>query len=515
MGSAASQPLLVGVDLGTSAAKAMVVDAAGRAHGRARAAYPLRRARPTWAEQAPDDWWDAVCRAVRQATAGVERRSIAALALSGQLNAVVLLDATGQPLRDALVWLDVRAASEAAWLRERFGEAVRAATYASLTPINALPKLMWVRLHEPASWQRARHYLPAKDYVNFRLTGELAAELTDLCVTALLDIRTGTYSRELLDAAEIPPSLLPRIVASTDVVGRLSPEAARALDLAEGTPVVAGAGDMAALAVGTGVTRPGTACATIATAGHVAAFLEGLPAQGDDRLWLMLHPIPGRYFWHGMVMNAGDSLAFFRRTLGQVEEHAGRMLGMDAFDLLTAQAADSPPGSRGLVYLPFLNGAATPYNDPHMKGGFVGLTAGHRRSDFVRAVLEGVAYNFRQVFDVLAELGADVRDVYVGEGGSRSTLWRSILADVLGRPLLIVEEVDAASLGAALVAGVGVGVWPNFEVAGRQAVRVAERVDPDPHRQQRYQAIYGVYAEACRSLRPLGRLLEELPGEEG
>lgn len=515
MGSAASQPLLIGVDLGTTTAKAVVVDAAGRAHGRARAAYPLRRPRPTWAEQTPDDWWAAVCRAVREATAGVDRRRIAALALSGQLNAAVLLDAAGRPLRDALVWLDVRAASEAAWLRDRFGEVVRTATYSSLTPINALPKLLWLRRHEPATWEHVRHYLPAKDYVNFRLTGELAAEVTDLSVTALLDIRTGTYCRELLDAAGMPASVLPRIVASTDVVGRLSGEAAQALDLPAGTPVVAGAGDMAALAVGTGVTRPGTACATIATAGHVAAFLEGLPAGPDERLWLMVHAVPGRYFWHGMVMNAGDSLAFFRRALGQLEEEAGRMLGTDAFDLLTLQAADSPPGSRGLVYLPFLNGAATPYNDPHMKGAFVGLTAGHLRSDFVRAVLEGVAYNFRQVFDVLAEAGADVREVYVGEGGSRSALWRCILADVLGRPLLAVEEVDAASLGAALIAGVGAGVWPSFELAGRQAIRVAERVDPDPHRQQRYQAIYGVYAEACRSLRPLGRLLGELPGEEG
>ena len=516
--------MVLGIDLGTSAVKTLVVGPDGATLGRGEARYPTRYPRAGWAEQAPESWWEATVAAVRAALQhpGVDGTRVEGVGLSGQLNGVVFVDGGGRVIRDAIIWFDQRAEAEAAAISQLLGERYRRTTYGDITAVSALAKWCWVWHHEPEVAAAARHVLFPKDFLLLRLTGERVTDVTNAGAAGMLDMRSRRWATDFVEAAGLPVDLLPELVESPTVVGRLSAEAAALLGLRQGIPVVAGAGDMAALTVGAGVIAPGLACGTIGTAGHIAAFAEHLPRLNEDeggprapgprvpdhRVWIMPHAVPGAYFWHGLVMTAGHCLAWFKDAFGQAEVHAAGILGRDAFDLLTEPANHVPPGARGLLFLPFLQGAATPFQDPRARGCFIGATGAHGKAEFVRAVLEGVALNFRDSFHVFAEHGVPVVEVRAGEGGSRSAMWLQIMADVLGCEVVVLEEPETSALGAAILGAVGVGLQPGFEEACRSAVRLGARFRPDVGRHAFYTRWHATYRAVYEALRPHFAALE-------
>jgi xylulokinase len=445
----------LGIDLGTSATKALVLDDDGRVLGKGRAGYPVTHPRVGWSEQDPRAWWTAVCSASRQALERAGPGALGAVALSGQLNGLVLLDEHHQPVADALIWLDQRATEEADILNARYPELLRAATLNPANPIYVGAKLLWVRRHRPELLERGRHLLLAKDYINLRLTGELATDTSDASCTLLYDLRTDAWIPELLEASRFDAGRLPPLFRSTDVIGRVRRDAAEVTGIPAGTPVMAGAGDVTALSVGSGAVDEHVVSVTLGTAGHVVAASTALTPDGYQRIWQMRHAVQDRYLRLGLVMSGGLSLAWLERELGEPERLRAGSVGRDSYEVLIERAADSRPGAHGVLFLPFLEGAATPFQEPDLRAAFLDVASSHTKGDLVQAVLEGVAYNVRDCVALFEELGGDTREIRLSEGGSRSDAWCQIIADVLQKPVITLHEIDASALGAAMIAMAG------------------------------------------------------------
>lgn len=499
-------PCLLGLDVGTTGAKAVLVDASGAVRGTATREYPLLVPRPGWTEQDPDAWWEASAEAIREALArsAVPPAQVAAVGLTGQMHGLVALDAAGRVLRPAILWNDQRTHEECAWITERVGaERVIALTgNPALTGFTA-PKLLWVRRHEPDVYGRIAHVLLPKDYLRFRLSGVLATDVADASGTTWLDVRRRTWSEEMLAALDVPRAWLPTVHESPEVTGRLTRAAAEATGLAEGTPVVAGAGDQAAQAVGTGIVREGLVAVTIGTSGVVFAHLDAPRIDPQGRVHAFCHAVPGRWHVMGVMLSAGGSLRWLRDALGVWSTRDA----LDPYEQMTAEAAAVPPGAEGLLFLPYLTGERTPHADPFARGAFVGLTLRHTRAHLVRAVLEGVAFGLRDALEIIREMDVAVAEVRASGGGARSPLWRQILADVLGVEVVTVTTTEGAAYGAALLAGVGAGLFSSVEAACETAVAPTGRTVPDGGRVGRYDALYRTYGALYPALRASARAL--------
>ena len=391
------------------------------------------------------------------------------------MHGAVLLDERGNVVRPALIWCDVRTEKQCRDLTQALGlQRLIQLTCNPALPNFTLTKILWVRENEPQNWQRVRFMLLPKDYVRFRLTGERATDMADGSGTLMLDVAHRRWSREMLDAAALEESLLPSIYESPDVCAKVSSQGATECGLAVGTPVVAGAGDQAAGAVGMGIVSPGTVSATIGTSGVVFAATDRPAMDVRGRVHTFCHAIPGRWHVMGVTQAAGLSLRWFRDIFTTSSNGAAA-----SYDQLTAEAAKIPAGSDGLLWTPYLMGERTPHLDGSARGALVGLTASHTRGHVVRAILEGVAFSLRDTFTLFQEMSVPVSSIRLGGGGARSPLWRQIQADVYGHTVELVEAEEGAAYGAALLAGVGAGVWPTVDAACAAAVRVASRVDPD------------------------------------
>ena len=506
---------LVGLDISTTGAKALLIDARGGVVASATTEYPLSTPQPLWAEQSPEDWWECACASLRKMLRLAEARGddIRGVGLTGQMHGLVLLDQAGKVLRPAILWNDQRTGPQCAAIAAGVGGARKlvALTGNVVLPGFTAPKIVWVRENEPAVYAQIAHVLLPKDYVRFRLTGDLVTEVSDASGTSLLDVSARQWSDSLLNALEIPRNWLPRLVESPEVTGRFSHLAAQETGLAEGTPVVGGGGDQAAQAVGSGVVEPGVISVTTGTSGVVFAHANDFASEPDGRLHAFCHAIPRRWHLMGVMLSAGGSLRWLRDQLGEPERTIAARTGADPYDLLTQEAAQAPAGSAGLLFLPYLNGERTPYPDPEARGAFVGLTARHRRAHLVRAVLEGVSFGLRDSLELIKGLGVPLRQVRLSGGGARSPLWRQIQADIFGVELVLVNTTEGAAFGAALLAGVGAGVFRSVEEAVAQTVRVTDRVMPAPANVQRYEASYSVYRALYPALRPAFHALSALP----
>jgi len=496
-------PKLLGIDVGTSGTRAVLIDDAGRVIAASAVAHqPFASPRAGWAEQNPLDWRRACNEAVRQllSASNTPNSEISAIGFSGQMHGAVLLDSGGNPLRPALIWCDQRTAEEARELTREVGEDQLIAWTCNRALTNfTLTKLLWVRKHEPHLFDKFRMLQLPKDYVRFCLTGEYATDVADASGTLLLDVANRRWSKELVKATGIDASTLPQLFESCEVCGKVSKEGAQATGLAVGTPVIAGAGDQAAGAVGLGVVAPAAVHATIGTSGVVFASTDRPAMDPRGRLHTFCHAVPNRWHLMGVTQAAGLSLRWLRDQLGTAAQSEG-----DPYDALTREAASAPPGSDGVIWAPYLIGERTPHLDPEARAALVGLAATHRRAHVIRAVLEGVAFSLRDTFTVFEELKVAVKTIRLGGGGARSPLWRQILADVFGRAVEIVQAEEGAAYGAALLAGVGAGVWKSTEDACRRTVRISARIEPNPqsssilHRQYKtYRRIY----PALRSIR--------------
>jgi len=470
---------VLGIDVGTGGTRAVVIDQTGRLVSAATQDHqPFASPQIGWAEQQPEDWWRAACVAVRKAlsSANLTGKDVGCVGFSGQMHGAVLLDERGNVVRPALIWCDVRTEKQCHELTLALGlERLIQLTCNPALPNFTLTKVLWVRENEPDQWNRVRYLLLPKDYVRFCLTGERATDMADASGTLLLDVSRRRWSSEMLGAAALEETLLPALHESPDVCAKVSAEGAAASGLAQGTPVVAGAGDQAAGAVGMGIVSRGTVSATIGTSGVVFAATDRPALDPRGRVHTFCHAIPGRWHVMGVTQAAGLSLRWFRDTFT-----ANSTGAPESYDHLTAEAAKAPPGSDGLLWTPYLMGERTPHLDGSVRGALVGITASHTRGHIVRAILEGVAFSLRDTFTLFKEMNVPVQSIRLGGGGARSPLWRQIQADVYGHAVEIVEAEEGAAYGAALLAAVGAGVWSSVDAACAAAVRVASRIDPQP-----------------------------------
>jgi xylulokinase len=491
---------VLGIDVGTGGTRAVVVDADGTVVASAAEPHaPFASPQPGWAEQDPDDWWRACTIAVRAALDRMPAgEGVAAVGLSGQMHGAVTLDANGEPVRPAPIWSDQRTEAQCAALNADIGadKIVELTGNPALTAFT-LPKLMWIRDHEPEAWDRVRSVLLPKDYVRFMLTGERATDVADASGTLMFDVADRRWSQPMLEASGIDEGLLPLVSESPDVTGALTAAGANATGLAPGTPVVAGAGDQAAGAVGMGVVRPGVVSATIGTSGVVFAATDGPVRDPHGRLHSFCHAVPARWHVMGVTQAAGLSLQWFADRFG-----VGGDDGRDMYARLGEEAATAPAGADGALWAPYLLGERTPHLDPNARAALVGLTAAHERAHIVRAILEGVAFSLRDTLTIFDELSIPVESIRLGGGGARTPVWRQIQADVYGREVESLPAEEGAAYGAALLAGVGIGLWPSVDAACTAAVQAGARLKPDPHasavldtRYAAYRRLYGALKE--------------------
>jgi xylulokinase len=483
---------LLGIDVGTGGTRALIIDEKGHVVSSATEEHePFASPQIGWAEQGPENWWHACGLAVRKALGGANLTGdcVACVGFSGQMHGAVMLDARDEVVRPALIWCDVRTEKQC----RDFTQSVGADRLIQLTCNPALPnftltKLLWVRENEPQNWMRVRSVMLPKDYVRFRLTGDRAIDVADASGTLLLDVAHRRWSGEVLDAAEIDASMLPRLNESPEVCGQVSAAGAAATGLKVGTPVVAGSGDQAAGAIGMGIVAPGAVSATIGTSGVVFAATDRPALDVKGRLHTFCHAVPGRWHVMGVTQAAGLSLRWFRDRFG-----AGADDGRDPYERLTAEAAEAPPCSDGLLWAPYLMGERTPHLDPNARGALIGLTASHTRAHVIRAILEGVAFSLKDSFTLFEEMNVPVKKIRLGGGGARSSLWRQIQADVYGHEVEIVEAEEGAAYGAAILAGVGAKAWNSVDAACNEVVRVASRVAPQPAAVEQMKASYQAY----------------------
>jgi xylulokinase len=500
---------LLGLDIGTTGSKAVLLDEGGAVCASATTEYPLAMPRPLWAEQSPDDWWAATVASTRRvlAESGTAPGDLAGVGLTGQMHGLVLLDAAGAVLRPAILWNDQRTAAQCAAITAQVGaERLLELTGNPVLPGFTAPKLVWVREHEPEVYARVATVLLPKDYVRYRLTGELLGEVSDASGTALFDVGRRRWSDDMLRALQVPRGWLPEVTESLVLSSRVSAAAAGATGLRAGTPVAGGAGDQAAQAVGTGIYAEGLVSATLGTSGVVFAASDSYRVEPQGRLHAFCHAVPGQWHLMGVMLSAAGSFRWFRDALGQPEREQAAREGREAYDLLCAAAAAVPPGSEGLLFLPYLSGERTPYADPDARGVFFGLTLRHGKAHLTRAVLEGVSYGLRDCLELLRGLGLRPDQVRASGGGARSALWRQMLADMFETEIVTVSTTEGAAYGAALLAGVGAGLYPDVAAACGRAVRLTERVQPGPaaavyaRYYPRYQALYRALAPEFAAL---------------
>jgi xylulokinase len=495
----------LGLDIGTGGSRALLVDETGRVAGGVTAPHAeMQMPKPLWAEQDPEDWWRAAQQAIRGVLleTGVGSDDVEAVGLSGQMHGLVLLDENNEVLRPAIIWCDQRCQDQVDWINQTAGADMVLEQTANpmLTGFTA-PKLLWVRDHDPAIYERVRQVLLPKDYIRFRLTGEFAGDVSDSSGTALFDVVNRRWADPLISKLGIDRSILSRVVESSEVTGTISEVVSEHTGLNAGTPVVGGAGDQAASAVGNGIVEPGLVSATIGTSGVVFSHLDEVAYDPEGRVHTFCHAVPGKWHVMGVTQGAGLSLQWFRNQLGQdaVAEAARR--GCDPYEVLGEEAAQVAAGSEGLFWLPYLMGERTPHLDANARGGWIGLTAKHTRAHLIRSLIEGVSYSLKDCLGVVASLGVAVKVVRASGGGARSELWRGILAAVFGVPIATLESQEGSAYGAALLAMVGSGQFGSVEEACRAVILERARVEPDTEWKARYDSDYRVFQKLYPALK--------------
>jgi xylulokinase len=477
----------MGIDLGTSAIKALVLDPERGVLGSAAREHALQTPRPGWAEQNPQAWYRAGLETAGAALAdaGVPGAAVAAVGFSGQMHGMVCLDGRGEVLRPAIIWPDQRSQAQVEQVRRGVGEKHLAEwTGNPLATGFMLPSWLWLEENEPEVAAETRQLLLPKDYLRYRFTGQLGSEPSDASSTGLFDPKEVGWSQALLSALQVDPNLLPKVHPSADIAGALLDEPAQASGLRPGTPVVYGGGDQACQALGNGVIDPGVASSTIGTGGQVLAPLLSPAYDPELRLHLYCHALPEHWFRMAAILSAGLSLRWLRDSL---------LVGR-TYQQMADLAARIPPGAEGLFFLPYLAGERTPYMDPQASGGFVGLRLRHGRGHLVRAVMEGVVFALRQGLDLILETGVPVDRVVASGGGTHHPLWLQLQADIFDRPIYQTFSEEAAALGAAILAGVGAGVFPDVQKACSQVVQLRKQVVmPDPENVLRYRDAYTSY----------------------
>jgi xylulokinase len=492
---------LLGVDIGTSGTKTVLFDEMGTTIASHTCEYPMHQPRIGWAEQDPEDWWRAVCESFSSVVAKSGISDIKGIGLSGQMHGLVMLDKEDRPLRNSIIWCDQRSQKECEEITDMVG-------YEKLIDITANPaltgfttsKIKWVQNNEPHIFERAAKIMLPKDYIRYMLTGEFATEVSDASGMQLMNIKERSWSDEMLDALGIDKSRLGSMHESYEITGRVSEKAARLTGLKAGIPVVGGAGDQAAGAVGNGIVKSGVVSSTIGTSGVVFASMDKIKIDSSGRVHTFCHAVPNTWHVMGVTQGAGLSLKWFRDNFCREEISVAESMGVDPYVLMDKIAETVEPGCEGLIYLPYLMGERTPHLDPNAKGVFFGLSAKHTKAHMLRSVMEGVAFSLMDCMEIIEEMVGSASEVRALGGGGKSKLWRQMQADMFGKNIVTTNSSEGGALGVAILAGVGTGVYQNVEQACESVIKTNEAQKPglarydESHR--KYQAIY-------KALKPL------------
>ncbi|MBQ6232349.1 MAG: xylulokinase [Clostridia bacterium] len=496
---------VIGVDLGTSGTKTVLFDRNGQTVAASTVEYPLYQPFNGWAEQEPEDWVNAAFTTIRDVLekSQVNPADIAGLSLSGQMHGLVLVDDQGKALGRSIIWCDNRTIESCEEFTRLVGgreELIRISANPALTGFTA-GKVLWTREHLPEVWAKARRIQLPKDYVRLRLTGEYFMEMSDASGTNLLDVPHRCWSKEIAERTGIPMSLLPPLLESCDVAGTISAEAAKLTGLCEGMPVIAGAGDNMAAAIGTGVVEKGKAFTTIGTSGVVFAHSDTVQIDPQGRVHTFCAAVPGCYTVMSASLAAGLSLKWCRDRFFQAEIQVAEEMGTDSYVLMNKEADKSPIGANRLIYLPYLMGERSPLLDPEARGAFIGLSAMHTRQDIVRSVMEGVMYSQWQNLNVLRGMHVAPETMLACGGGAKSPFWRQMMADMYNMPVATLQNTEGPALGAAILAGVGAKLYPDIPTACHQLLKVSEPVLPNAERHAKYEKFFDLYQKLYPALK--------------
>ena len=497
--------VFLGIEFGTSGTKTIAMREDGTILASATAEYPLMSPRPGWSEQNPDDWWDATIETVKKVlkTGKIKPDEVAGIGLSGQMHGSVFLDKQQNVIRHAILWNDQRTADECAEIETRVGgrpKLIEMVANPALTGFTA-PKILWLQKNEPKSYAKTTQILLPKDFVRLKLTGEFATDVSDASGTLLLDVRNRQWSKPLLEKLEIKSTLLPKVFESEDVTGTLTEAAAKLLGLKKGVPVVAGAGDQAAGAVGNGIVKRGIISATLGTSGVVFAHSDDVQIDPTGRVHTFCHAVRGKWHIMGCVLSAGGGLQWYRNQLAETEVAAAKKIKTDPYNIITEQAAEAPPGCEGLFFLPYLTGERTPHADPNARGCFIGLSLRHGRSAIIRSIMEGATYAMRDCLEVINEMRIPIREIRLSGGGARSDFWRQMQADVYGRRVSMINAEEGPAFGAALLAAAGTGRFKGVVEACSALIKVTSSTDPQAEAKRIYTKSYPMYGKLYRSLK--------------
>ena len=502
---------LIGIDLGTSGTKTVLFDENGNTIKSHMVEYPMYQPQNGWAEQDPRDWYNAAVQTLRAVTDGIDASDIAGIGISGQMHSLVMLDENNDVIRPAILWCDGRTAQECKEITDKVG-------YDRLIAITANPaltgftasKILWVRKHEPENYARCRHIMLAKDYIRLMLTGAYATDVSDASGMQLLDIKNRCWSEEILEKLDIDPLLLNKVYESPDITGYVTSAASKLTGVPAGTPVVGGAGDNAAAAVGTGVVTEGKAFTTIGTSGVVFAHTNEMHVDPKGRVHTFCCAVPGQWHVMGVTLAAGQSLKWFRDNFCAEEIATAKTMGVDPYYFTDKEAEQSPIGCNKLIYMPYLMGERTPHLDPDCRGAFIGLSAMHTKRDMTRAVMEGVVYSLGDCCEILKGMGVASEQMAACGGGGSSPLWRTMLSDTYNMDVTTVTSKEGPALGAAILAGVGAGIYPSVQEGCKRVIKIKTMQKPDLAKHEEYEKYYNIYTKLYTALKDEYKALAKL-----
>jgi len=501
---------LLGIDVGTSGTKTVLFDENGNSVAQALGEYPLYQPEMGWAEQRPEDWWNAAAETIKQviSKSGVNSADIKGVGLTGQMHGMVLLGRDCHVLRPAIIWCDQRTQAECDQMTEIIGRErlIEITANPALTGFTA-SKVMWVKNHQPDIFDKIYKILLPKDYIRFKLTGEFATEVSDASGMQFLDVPHRCWSDEVLEKLGIDKEWLPKVYESPEITGYITREVAELTGLKEGTPVVGGGGDQAAGAVGNGIVKHGIVSSTIGTSGVVFAYTDEVRIDPKGRVHTFCHAVPNTWHIMGVTQGAGLSMQWMRNNFGGMEKELAQFLDKDPYDIITEEAAQARPGCMGLIYLPYLMGERTPHLDPYAKGVFFGISAMHTRQDMFRAVMEGVSYSLRDCLEIIREMGTEVNEIRASGGGGRSKLWRQMQADNFHNAVSTINSSEGPAFGAALLAGVGAGIYASVPEACEATIRITGVQEPLTENIPIYDRYYEVYKRLYADLKETFKLV--------
>ncbi len=487
---------LMGIDIGTTGTKTLLIDEKGKVISSNTQEYPLYIPKPNWAEQNPEDWWQATIKSIRKVLADskVKCEDIKGIGLSGQMHGSVFIDKEYNVLRPCILWCDQRTARQCEYITNKIGKErlIQLTCNPALTGFTA-GKVLWVRENEPEVYEKTYKILLPKDYIRFKLTGSFATEVSDASGTLFLDVRKRKWSDEVLEELDIDKNFMPECFESPVISGRITKKVSELTGLKVGTPVVGGGGDNAAAAVGSGIVKEGRVFSSIGTSGVVFAFSREVKVDPLVRVHTFCHAVPGTWHVMGVMLAAGGSLRWFRDSLGTEEVKEAKKRGVDPYEILTEEASKVEPGCEGLIFLPYLSGERTPHANPNAKGVFFGLSLKHKKAHLIRAVLEGVTFGLRDSLEIIKEMKIPVDEIRAVGGGARSSLWRQIQADIMNQEIMTINVTEGAAFGAAILAGVGTGIYGSVEEACDNLIFPTSKTKPILENVEIYEGYYKVF----------------------